>query len=274
MNRKIHIYEKNLNPADIKIPKLTRKQVKQLTLEERKQRTRLISKKSYHKRAKEIAKKRKAKADKDIELYRERKRKEYKKYRKRIRSYFKIYSNTPNVQEKRKKYYKENLEKILQNKKDKRKEFPERQRKINQKRRKKILSDPKLKAKYDATRRKYESEREKKDINYKLKRRIKARVYQGIKSGKGKKIFHLEQIVGCSLDQLKKHIESHWQTGMNWNNWGEKGWHIDHHMPIASFDLTDPEQQKKCFNYKNLKPLWAKENLNKRDKIPFDEIFE
>ena len=55
---------------------------------------------------------------------------------------------------------------------------------------------------------------------------------------------------------------------MTWENHGRYGWHIDHIMPCSSFDLTDPEQQKKCFHYTNLQPLWAHENMSKGAKIP------
>ena len=64
---------------------------------------------------------------------------------------------------------------------------------------------------------------------------------------------------------VKKWIESQFVDGMSWDNHGE--WHIDHIRPCASFDLTDPEQQKECFNYKNLQPLWAKDNLSKGDRF-------
>jgi hypothetical protein len=53
--------------------------------------------------------------------------------------------------------------------------------------------------------------------------------------------------------------------GMSWDNYGE--WHIDHILPCSSFDLADIEQQKICFNYKNLQPLWAEDNLRKGAKI-------
>jgi hypothetical protein len=53
---------------------------------------------------------------------------------------------------------------------------------------------------------------------------------------------------------------------MSWNNYGIKGWHIDHIKPCSSFDLSDLEQQKKCFHYTNLQPLWWYDNLIKSDK--------
>jgi hypothetical protein len=52
---------------------------------------------------------------------------------------------------------------------------------------------------------------------------------------------------------------------MTFDNFGK--WHIDHIIPCASFDLTKPEQQRQCFHYTNLQPLWAFENLSKGSKI-------
>ena len=53
---------------------------------------------------------------------------------------------------------------------------------------------------------------------------------------------------------------------MNWLNYKLDGWHVDHIRPVASFDLTNEEEFKKCFHYTNLQPLWADENLKKSDK--------
>jgi HNH endonuclease. len=53
---------------------------------------------------------------------------------------------------------------------------------------------------------------------------------------------------------------------MSWDNYGRDGWHIDHIRPCASFDLTDPEQQRQCFHYTNLQPLWAADNIRKGAK--------
>ncbi len=73
-------------------------------------------------------------------------------------------------------------------------------------------------------------------------------------------------LLGCSTDQLRKHIENKFKPGMNWNNYGPKGWHVDHIKAINNFDLSERKQQKICFNYTNLQPLWADENLKKKDK--------
>jgi len=60
-----------------------------------------------------------------------------------------------------------------------------------------------------------------------------------------------------------KHIESQFDNKMTWQNHSFRGWHIDHIKPCASFDLTKPEEQKKCFHYTNLRPLWSSENSHK-----------
>ncbi len=78
-----------------------------------------------------------------------------------------------------------------------------------------------------------------------------------------------ELLVAYSVDQLKRHLERHFMPGMNWNNYGKDGWHIDHIIPKARFNFTYPEDLdfKKCWALKNLQPLWAKENLIKHTKI-------
>ena len=74
-------------------------------------------------------------------------------------------------------------------------------------------------------------------------------------------------LIGCSAIELKEYLESKFTEGMTWENRGREGWHIDHIKPCSSFDLSDPEQQKECFHYTNLQPLWAKDNLRKGYKI-------
>ena len=71
------------------------------------------------------------------------------------------------------------------------------------------------------------------------------------------------KLIGCSIPELKIYLENKFLPGMHWNNWNKDGWHIDHIRPCTSFDLTDEEQQKECFHYSNLQPLWASENYSK-----------
>lgn len=72
---------------------------------------------------------------------------------------------------------------------------------------------------------------------------------------------------GASVSEVRAHLESRFKPGMTWDSHSFTGWHIDHIRPIASFDLSDPVHVAACFHYTNLQPLWAKENLDKRDRV-------
>lgn len=76
-----------------------------------------------------------------------------------------------------------------------------------------------------------------------------------------------ESIVGYTVDDLKKHLEKQFSKGMTWNNYGE--WHVDHKNPrsIHNFKSSDDIDFKKCWELKNLQPLWKKDNLIKSNKI-------
>lgn len=73
------------------------------------------------------------------------------------------------------------------------------------------------------------------------------------------------ELLGCSFEESRRHIEKQFRPGMTWENYGPV-WHIDHVRPCASFDLSDPVQQRECFHYSNLQPLFAQENREKSDK--------
>lgn len=72
-------------------------------------------------------------------------------------------------------------------------------------------------------------------------------------------------LLGCSIPNLKIYLESKFQTGMSWDNYG-KAWEIDHIMPCAIFDLTRLEHRKRCFHFSNLQPLFGIDNRRKSDK--------
>ncbi len=75
-----------------------------------------------------------------------------------------------------------------------------------------------------------------------------------------------KNLLGCTIKELREHLEEQFKDGMTWNNYGVKGWHIDHIKPCIQFDLIKEEEQEKCFHYTNLQPLWAKDNLRKGGK--------
>ena len=82
----------------------------------------------------------------------------------------------------------------------------------------------------------------------------------------GGKSAKTEQLIGCTLLELRDYLESLWKPGMSWDNYTLDGWHIDHIRPLASFDLSDPEQQRAAFHYTNCQPLWATDNYAKGAK--------
>jgi len=102
------------------------------------------------------------------------------------------------------------------------------------------------------------------NANYRLRCILRKRVYSALKHKS--KFNSTLKLLGCSINKLKRHLEKQFQKGMSWNNYGKYGWHIDHIKPCYSFDLSQPIQQKKCFHYSNLRPLWADENLKRPRK--------
>lgn len=104
-------------------------------------------------------------------------------------------------------------------------------------------------------------------IKTKITRLLRRRTWLVIKRALGEKSDSTIALLGCTVGELIKHFESLFQPGMTWDNHGKNGWHIDHKTPCAAFDLTKEEEQRKCFHYTNLQPLWAFDNLSKGAKI-------
>lgn len=112
------------------------------------------------------------------------------------------------------------------------------------------------------------------DPNFRFRKNLRERIRVAL-SGECKAARTLE-LIGCSFEALRGHLEKQFQKGksiegkfypdMTWENRGTV-WHVDHIKPCASFDLADPVQQKLCFHYSNLQPLFAPENLSKGDKF-------
>jgi hypothetical protein len=115
------------------------------------------------------------------------------------------------------------------------------------------------------------------DLHYKialnLRRRMSALLRGNWKVGSAIKD------LGCTIEEFKNMLESMFYkcclTGkeMTWANYGTE-WHIDHIIPLNSFDLSDIVQFKKACHYTNLQPLWARHNLTKHNKIMSAEEIE
>lgn len=106
---------------------------------------------------------------------------------------------------------------------------------------------------------KWESNRKQTDKTYRLIHSIRNRIRTAIK--KEVKSSSSFQLLGCDIAFLKRYLGAKFQPGMSWDNYGV--WHIDHIVPCAVFNLSLPEEQRKCFHYTNLQPLWAKDSLSK-----------
>ncbi len=83
----------------------------------------------------------------------------------------------------------------------------------------------------------------------------------------GSKAAKTFELLGCTRRQFMQHIEATWLPGMSWNNYGLHGWHIDHVRPLALFDLTKPEEQRRAFIFSNTQAMWANDNLSKGKRV-------
>ncbi len=108
----------------------------------------------------------------------------------------------------------------------------------------------------------YKKKRRATDIAYNILIRLRSRLYKAIRGMD--KSATTKILLGCSPQKLIEYLELKFTDGMSWDRFGEI--HIDHIIPCASFDLTDPDQQKQCFHYTNLQPLWAEDNRKKGDR--------
>jgi hypothetical protein len=97
------------------------------------------------------------------------------------------------------------------------------------------------------------------DPNFKLLAVLRTRLYDAL-AGRNKSASTME-LVSCSIASLRSHLESLFRSGMTWENHGK--WHVDHRRPCSSFDLSDPDQQRECFHWSNLQPLWAEDHYIK-----------
>lgn len=138
------------------------------------------------------------------------------------------------------KYYLENKEKVSLQAKEYRLKNRES---INKKYKEKYYQDPQMR----------------------IKTSLRARMNRVIKNRGISKMGSVTKDLGCTSEVLVAHLEAQFQPGMSWDNYGSTGWHIDHIVPLARFDLTKEEEFKKAVHYLNLQPLWAEENIKKKD---------
>lgn len=108
----------------------------------------------------------------------------------------------------------------------------------------------------------YEAAKRLTDPLFKLKKDLRSRLGSVIREQSA--TVGIRENLGCSFEELKKYLESKFLPGMSWENWSQKGWHIDHIKPLA---LAQTEEEiLRLMHYTNLQPLWAKDNLKKGAK--------
>jgi hypothetical protein len=191
----------------------------------------------------------------------------YQKNKEKIKNYQKIYreKNKNILKIKNEEYHELNKEKLKKYRKVYNQNHKiERKKWCNENKDKVKLYNKKTYYKNKEKRTKKTIERLHIDINFKisfyLRNRLREAFKHNWKSGSAVKD------LGCSIPELKTHLESKFQEGMSWDNYGFYGWHIDHIIPLASFDLSNREEFLKACHYTNLQPMWAKENWTKGKK--------
>jgi len=180
--------------------------------------------------------------------------------------------------EKSREYYKENREKVLSQMKEYRRENNEA---INLKRRNDYPKYAERQKEYIVNNRRmismkaaiYSANKRKTDTAYRMLLNIRSRICIAVKKSNSHKSNGTTKLIGCTVPELRIHLSEQFVDGMTWENYGQ--WHIDHIIPCSFFNLNDPEEQRECFHFSNLQPLWAIDNLRKGAKIPAsDEILK
>ncbi|MBN11247.1 MAG: hypothetical protein CMC80_06945, partial [Flavobacteriaceae bacterium] len=195
--------------------------------------------------------------------------------RKCRKNYYDEYSSRPTVmariKENRANHYKENRDRSLEMSK---KYYSENYEKIKKKSKEWNLKNKDRiselakewkrnnEEKWNEYRRKYHKDRSNSDPIFKMISRIRNRLYKAFKNDGYTKRSKTFDLVGCSYEDLKNHIESKFKDGMTWSNIDK--WEIDHIIPLSSANSL--EELEALSHYTNLQPLWDHDNLEKRDK--------
>jgi hypothetical protein len=194
-----------------------------------------------------------------------------------VASYEKRHKDKQNAY--RNRYYHENKDKIRE---QKRALYPKYREKRNKDYKKRVESDETFRvarnkrtcawAKRPEVRERAKEkhkERQKTDLQYVMKRRLRLRIRSAVKRKGGIKLVKTEQLLGCTVEAFKAYIEGLFTEGMSWKVFMTGIIHLDHIIPCDRFDLTKEEDQRKCFHYSNIQPLWEVDNLRKHKKLDY-----
>ncbi len=120
----------------------------------------------------------------------------------------------------------------------------------------------------------YQRERRKSDPHHRLSLVLRDRIRDSVRRNQKDYSGRARNLLGCSIESFRLYLESKFQLGMDWGNYGHSGWHIDHIIPCSHFDLSNPEHQKRCFHFSNMQPMWSKQNLSKGSKLTQTHQFQ
>jgi hypothetical protein len=143
----------------------------------------------------------------------------------------------------------------------------DRLKQYTEQRQRRYYADPQYRAKIQAIYRRYWQRQRDQGTDRAIALNLRNRITIAMMRYGATKSNSTEALVGCSVSALRRQLQAQFSEGMNWENYGRSGWHIDHIRPCASFDLSDPAQQRICFHYTNLQPLWAADNIRKGAKL-------
>jgi hypothetical protein len=150
------------------------------------------------------------------------------------------------------KYRQENKEKITANKREYRQENKEEIAAYQREYRQEHREDRNAR----------DRKRRKNDPVYAITKRLRCRMWNAVKrAGLDKKCDSSSELLGISYQGLKEWLEPQFTEGMTWEN--RSDWHVDHIVPCDAFDMTVETNQRICFWYKNLQPMWANDNIQK-----------
>jgi hypothetical protein len=134
---------------------------------------------------------------------------------------------------------------------------------------KEYLDDPENREKRNKYLKKYKAERRLNDKNYKLFENHRKKIWKSLKN----KSNSSKELLGCDIENYVKWITYTMADDMDWENYG-KYWNIDHLVPVNTFDITNPDEAKKAFNWKNTWAMIASDNFSKKIKIIPEELIE
>ena len=113
-----------------------------------------------------------------------------------------------------------------------------------------------------------------KPIHLRIKDRLSGRLRELLHRKGLQKQNAINSYTGCSPKEMVAHIQQQFTDGMNWENYGVFGWHLDHIIPCSRFDLSKEEHCRVCFNWRNIRPLWGEKNYMRQNMLSLDEALQ